>query len=154
MCADASVEAALQLVCTIAAATERAGGNLAACVRVRAQPLGAQRGQAEPNELQKSVCCEVRESNIPLELCVYTALREGGWQGGVRGAYRKGNKSSPGHSLCASTCRLPRYIHAGPHHLLNHYRRSSAWPAGTARTVYHSLVFRNLILHFKHGSRV
>lgn len=47
-------------------------------MRVCAHSLGAQRGQAEPNELQKSVCCEVRESNIPLELCVYTAPREGG----------------------------------------------------------------------------
>lgn len=47
-------------------------------MRVCAHSLGAQRGQAEPNELQKCVCCEVRESNIPLELCVYTAPREGG----------------------------------------------------------------------------
>lgn len=54
-------------------------------VCVRAQPLGAQRGQAEPNELQKSVCCEVRESNIPLELCVYTALREGDGKGESEG---------------------------------------------------------------------
>lgn len=94
------------------------------------------------------------ESPTFLWSCVFTLLREkGDGKGGARGAYRKGNKSSPSHTICASICRLPRYGYSGPHRLLNHYRRSSARPAGTARTVYHNLVFCNLILHLKHGSR-
>jgi len=118
------------------------------CVCVRAHSLGAQRGQAEPNELQKSVCCEVRESNIPLELCVYTALREGGWQGGSkRGLQERKQIKSRLHCM-------RRYLPAGPHRLLIHYRRSSAWPARMTHTVYHNLVFRNFIPHLKHGSGV
>ncbi len=75
--------------------SRRKSGSPSECACARS--LGAQRGQAEPNELQKSVCCEVRESNIPLELCVYTAPREGGWQGGrKRGLQeRKQIKSRP-----------------------------------------------------------
>lgn len=142
----------------MAAAAAKAGGNLAerglvsACVC--ACSLGAQRGQDEPNELQKSICCEVRESNIPLELCVYTARREGGWQRGSMRGLQEGKQINSQPHCILSTCRLPpRYSWTGPHPLLNHYRHSSARPAKTACTVYHNLVFRNPILHVKHWSR-
>lgn len=55
------------------------------CECACARSLGAQHGQAEPNELQKSVCCEVRESNIPLELCLYCSERRGMTRGSKRG---------------------------------------------------------------------
>lgn len=141
----------------MAAAAAKPGGNLAArglvCARVCACSLGAQRGQAEPNELQKSICCKVRESNIPLELCVYTARREGGWQRGSMRGLQEGKQINSQPHCILSTCRLPRYSWTGPHPLLNHYRHSSAGPARTACTVYHNLVFSNLILHLKHWSR-
>lgn len=156
MCTVACREVALQLVCTMAAATAaRAGGNLAARVSVRVHAL-SEHSAARLNRMNCRRAFAVRsESPTFLWSCVFTLLREkGDGKGGARGAYRKGNKSSPDRTVRASTCRLPRYGHSGPHRLLNHYRRSSARPAGTARTVYHNLVFRNLILHLKHGSRV
>lgn len=137
----------------MAAAAAKPGGDLAARGLVRACvcacSLGAQRGQAEPNELQKSICCEVRESNIPLELCVYTARREGGWQRGSMRGLQEGKQINSQPHCILFTCRLPRYSWTGPHPLLNHC-------IGThllGQPVYHNLVFRNLILHLKHWSR-
>ncbi|KAA0701952.1 hypothetical protein E1301_Tti007777 [Triplophysa tibetana] len=62
----------------MAAADAKAGGNLAerglvlACVC--ACSLGAQRGQAEPNELQKSICCEIVIQRLRSRVAVF--LRE------------------------------------------------------------------------------
>lgn len=54
----------------------------------------AQRGQAEPSELQPSACREVRESKIPLELCVYTAGRKGESVRGYMRALQEGKQIS------------------------------------------------------------
>lgn len=52
----------------------------------------AQHSQAEPGELQPSACREVRESNIPLELCVYTAWRKGELARGCMRALQEGKQ--------------------------------------------------------------
>lgn len=61
---------------------------------MRALSSRAQHGQAEPSELQPSACREVRESNIPLELCVYTAQRKGESARGCMRALQEGEKIS------------------------------------------------------------
>lgn len=60
-----------------AVAAAGAGRNVPKRSWMHALSSRAQRGQAEPSELQPRACREVRESNIPLELCVYTARRKG-----------------------------------------------------------------------------